>query len=189
MFILNNRLLFSLFFVIVLFFSLSAIHAADVNTTDNPVMNFDNGINLQIENEMQPADVGSQNIMSNGSDCSLTAVSKNQTGLSSQTNNVYYQGDYSLTLTDMNSNMPLANKSITFSLNNVKYTNVTDSKGVVSLNLNLNPGKYSVTAYFSGDSTFESARSASTVQVLPTIKAKQHIKILQGKHQIQCNIL
>ena len=77
MFILNNRLLFSLFFVIVLFFSLSAIHAADVNTTDNPVMNFDNGINLQIENEMQPADVGSQNIMSNGSDCSLTAVSKN----------------------------------------------------------------------------------------------------------------
>ena len=180
MFILNNRLLFSLFFVIVLFFSLSAIHAADVNTTDNPVMNFDNGINLQIENEMQPADVGSQNIMSNGSDCSLTAVSKNQTGLSSQTNNVYYPGDYSLTLTDMNSNTPLANKSITFSLNNVKYTNVTDSKGVVSLNLNLNPGKYSVTAYFSGDSTFESASSASTVQVLPTIKASNISKYYKG---------
>ena len=176
----NNRLLFSLFFVIVLFFSLSAIQAADVNATDNHIMNSDEGVNLQIENGMQLADKGSQDILANETDCSLTADIKNQTELSSQKNEVYYQGYYSLKLTDANSNLALANKTVTVVVNNVNYTNITGDNGVVSIDLNLNIGKYSVSSYFSGDSTHESSSSTSTVEVLPTIKASNISKYYKG---------
>ncbi|WP_407411945.1 transglutaminase domain-containing protein [Methanobrevibacter sp.] len=159
---------------------MGAIQASDVNATDNSIMNADEMANLQIDGEVQLADVGSQDMVADGTDYPLTEDIKNQTGLSSKTNEIYYQGYYSLTLTDVNSNMSLANKTVSFTVNNVNYTNVTDDNGVVSFNLNLNPGKYQTTAFFSGDSTYESTTLTSAVHVLPTIKASDITKYYKG---------
>jgi len=177
---LNNKLLFSLFFIIVLSFSLGAIHASDVNVTDNSIMNANEMANLQIDDEVQLVGAGSQDMVADGADYPLTEDIKNQTDLSSKTNEVYYKGYYSLTLTDANSNMGLANKTVTFTVNDVNYTNVTDDNGVVSFNLNLNTGKYQTTAFFSGDSAYESFSSTSEVNVLPTIKASDITKYYKG---------
>ncbi|MEE0935481.1 MAG: transglutaminase domain-containing protein [Methanobrevibacter sp.] len=176
----NNKLLFSLFFIIVLSFSLGAIHASDVNVTDNSIMNANEMANLQIDDEVQLVGAGSQDMVADGADYPLTEDIKNQTDLSSKTNEVYYKGHYSLTLTDANSNMGLANKTVTFTVNDVNYTNVTDDNGVVSFNLNLNTGKYQTTAFFSGDSAYESFSSTSEVNVLPTIKASDITKYYKG---------
>ena len=42
---------------------------------------------------------------------------------------------------------PLANMSVKFNINGVFYNRTTDSNGIVSLNINLNPGEYILTAY------------------------------------------
>ena len=160
----------------VLFFSLGMIQAADVNMTDSSVIEFNDEKGLQSEDAMQLDDIDSPEVLANGFDYSLTADAKNQTELSPKTNEVYYKGYYSLILNDKDTNVALVNKSVTFSLNNVNYTNTTDSNGVVGINLNLNPGKYQISAYFFGDSTHESASSTSSVQILPTIKASDMSK-------------
>ena len=170
----NKRILFLLFFVTVLFFSLSTIQASDVNVTDDS----DNGINLQAIGDVQLKDFDVNDESVSETDDILTATDKNQTQISSLPNEIY--GYCSLTLTDINSNESLANKTVTFSVNNVMYSNVTDSSGVVSFNLNLNPGTYQIRASFLGDSTHESSSLTSNVQVMPTIKASDVTKYYKG---------
>ena len=47
----------------------------------------------------------------------------------------------------------LANKTITFNINGVFYSRVTDSNGVASLNINLVAGKYIITSIYDGYAT------------------------------------
>ena len=169
-----------MFFISVLFFSISTIQAGDVNVTDAYSSNFNEDIALQIEDDMQTDNDNSENALNVEDNDILTANGKNQTSLSSKTNEIYYNGYYSLTLTDDDSNVPLVNKSLTFSINNVDYTAVTDNNGVAKFNLNLTPGKYPANAYFSGDSTHQSCSLSSYVQILPTIKASDISKYYKG---------
>ncbi len=169
-----------MFFISVLFFSISTIQAGDVNVTDAYSSNFNEDIALQIEDDVQTHNDNSENALNVGNNDILTANGKNQTSLSSNTNEIYYKGYYSLTLTDTDSNVSLVNKSVTFSINNVDYTAVTDNNGVAKFNLNLTPGKYPANAYFSGDSTHQSGSLSSYVQILPTIKASDISKYYKG---------
>ena len=50
---------------------------------------------------------------------------------------------FNATLTS-NNNTPLANQTITFSVNGINYTKFTDLNGIASLNINLNDGIYSI---------------------------------------------
>ena len=54
---------------------------------------------------------------------------------------------YNATLTS-NNNTPLANQTITFSVNGINYTKLTDLKGIASLNINLNDGIYPISTIF-----------------------------------------
>ena len=174
--ILNKKLLFALFFIAMLFFSLGTIQASDVNITDD----YQDCNKLQIEDTVQLEDIDSQNTSSDQANDVLADNGKNTTQLSSKTDSVYYQGYYTLTLTDMNSNESLANKSVTFSVNDVDYTNITDAEGIVSFNLNLTPGKYHVSTYFKGDSTYEACNLTSDIDVLSTVKAGDISKYYKG---------
>ena len=56
---------------------------------------------------------------------------------------------FNATLTSNNST-PLANQTITFSVNGINYTKFTDLNGIASLNINLNDGIYSISTIFKG---------------------------------------
>ena len=163
-----------------MFFSFATIHASDVNMTDEAILNCDDESKLQIDDALQLNENDSYVESVSDNNQFLKDTNKNQTTLSSSTNAVYYCGIYSLTLKDSSSNLPLANKSVTFSINNVDYTNVTDSNGVASFNLKLNPGKYQVNSYFSGDSAYDASSLTSSVQILSTIKASDVSKYYNG---------
>jgi len=60
---------------------------------------------------------------------------------------------------------PMGGVNVTFNINGVFYTRLTNSEGVVSLAINLNPGKYIITAQY-GDS-----KVSNTITVLSIIKA------------------
>ena len=106
--------------------------------------------------------------------------SKNSTDLTSLSDKIYFKGQYKVSLKDTNSNSSLINKTITINVNNVYYNTTTDYNGVASVNLDLSPNKYFISAYFSGDNNYEDSMLNSSVQILPTIKANDITKYYKG---------
>ena len=152
-----NKNIFFVLLALVIVFSITAVQANDINSTDcDP---------LQIENSTPLNDFESDNINI------LEENPKNHTQLVSSSNDVYYKGSYSVTLRDSNSNTVLMNKTVDFVVNNVKYDAVTDNDGAASVNLNLAPGKYNIFVSFSGDDDYFMSNLTSTFNVLPTVKA------------------
>ena len=71
---------------------------------------------------------------------------------------------YSAKFLDKEGN-PLVNTAVTFNINGVFYTKITDNEGIAKLNINLAPDKYIITAY--NPVTGES--KGYTVTVLPVL--------------------
>ena len=59
----------------------------------------------------------------------------------------------------------LVGKTVTLTVNGNTYTKTTNSNGIVSLNINLNAGKYPVTYAFKGDSKVNAKSGSSTITV------------------------
>ena len=79
---------------------------------------------------------------------------------------------------------PLVNSNVTMNINGVFYTRITDEWGIARLNINLNPGEYTITT------TDESGLSVSNkITVLSTLIAKDlHMKYLDGS-KFEVNVL
>lgn len=179
----KKKILFSLFFVLILIFSISSIQASDVNITDSYALDSDDDVSLQIDDETSFTDsesVDSNSLSTDINEVSFEENSKNQTELISPTTTIYYMGNYNVTLTDSDANTTLANKSLNFIINNVNYNAKTDDYGVASLNLKLNPGKYSAVVSFLGDDVYEGSSLTSTFEILPTVQANNITKYYNG---------
>lgn len=90
-------------------------------------------------------------------------------------NNVtlYYHNGTQFTASFINSEgNVLSNQQVYFNINGVIYNRMTDANGVANLNINLNPGEYTITSYnpITGESI------ANQVVVKPVIIAKDVVK-------------
>ena len=96
----------------------------------------------------------------------------------------YYGGSERLnaTLKDGAGN-PIANKTITFTVNGKKYNKTTDSNGFASLAINLRPGVYDVTTMYGNMSVY------SKVVVKTTIEGKDLVKMYQNGTQFFATFL
>ncbi|WP_288578791.1 DUF3344 domain-containing protein [uncultured Methanobrevibacter sp.] len=96
----------------------------------------------------------------------------------------YYGGSEKLnaTLKDGAGN-PIANKTITFTINGQKYNRTTNSNGIASLAINLRPGVYDVTAMYDNMSVY------SKVVVKTTIESKNLVKMYQNGTQFFATFL
>ena len=74
---------------------------------------------------------------------------------------------YYLTILDGQGN-PLANANVTFNINGVMYTRTTNANGTAKLNINLNSGKYTLTAI----NPVTTEQMSNTVEVLNKIVLK-----------------
>lgn len=164
--------MYTLLLLLILVFSISIVHSED-NITDTVCLS-DDAVAYEADD--------SNNLHLSG-DTFLSENSKNKTELVSPSAGTYYRGDYHITLKDSNSTQGIANKTINFRIDNANYTGVTDNDGVARVSLALNPGKYSVTAYFMGDESYETSNYSSTFDVLPTIKSQDFTKYYKGSVQ------
>ncbi|WP_298523940.1 transglutaminase domain-containing protein [uncultured Methanobrevibacter sp.] len=172
-----KKILFITF--LVLLFSVSSVQASEVDG-----LNHTGDVNLQLDDApLQIADE-SQIGDDEGQD------TKNNTQLTSPTTKIYYSGNYQVTLKDSDNNKPLANKTVKISLNNKNYSVTTNSKGVASIKVKLNPGSYLATARFDGDDDFNAGNNLSgKVKVLTTIKASDVTKYYKGSKTYKATYL
>ena len=77
----------------------------------------------------------------------------------------------------------LTNRTVTFTINGVKYTRQSNENGTASINLNTNPGKYDIITHYSGSTSTAGNISYSTLTVLPTITGEDITKIYKNGTQ------
>ena len=102
-------------------------------------------------------------------------ISNNITILSTIINNKnivkYYRNGtkYSVTILENNGQRSGAGKEVEFNINGVFYKRLTNPEGVASLNINLNPGDYIITA------EYENCKVSNMIKILPTLRANDII--------------
>ncbi len=76
---------------------------------------------------------------------------------------------------------PIANQNVSFNINGVFYTRTTNSEGIASLNINLNPGEYIATT------TYEDSFDSTKVIVLDSILIKENATNEEIQNLIKTN--
>ena len=86
------------------------------------------------------------------------------------------------TLKDMDNN-PLSGQKVQFLINGDPYTRTSDANGTVSMDINLNPGNYTVTLKFKGNENYSASEKEVSVNVNPTITSKDLVKMFMNDTQ------
>ena len=141
-----------LFIALALFFMIGAVSAA--NETD------------VIAQDSDSDDAVAQDVVVKES-----AKSTVKTAIKSNDTNIVKGKDFSVQLTDSNSN-PIKNQTIKFTINKEAYNVTTNSKGVAKLKINLNPGTYKVKYSFSGGGGYAKCSNSSDIFVISTSTSK-----------------
>lgn len=74
-------------------------------------------------------------------------------------------------------NINIANESVSFEVNGINYTRLSDENGIAKLNINLNPGNYTIKTTYGNNSI------KNNIEVLPTLIANSLIKYFKNESQ------
>ena len=188
--------------LLVSLLSISAVSAADVNDTavdvvgdditDIPTIPDDTADTPEspVENDTTDIPVENPTEGDNGTDIPIenSTEGDNETNITSpivaEDLEMFYKNGtrYEVTIIDSNGN-PLANQTVTITINGIDYTRITNENGIASLAINLNPGIYTVTATFNGTSI------NSTITVLSTLTSNNVIKYYKNGTQYYVTVV
>ena len=76
-----------------------------------------------------------------------------------------------------------ANQTVIFEINNQNYTRTSNASGVAGMNINLNPGKYSI------KTTYGNITALNTIEVLPTLIADNLVKTFKNQSQFYISLI
>jgi len=68
---------------------------------------------------------------------------------------------------------PLVNKEVKMNINGIEYTRITDSNGIATLSINLNPGNYIITATH----PITGLKTSNTIKILPILVGEDLIMV------------
>lgn len=168
-----NRKINLLLITLVFILSISAVAAVDTtNVTDD--------IETSDADEEPPS-----GISFNVSD--KISISQDDYSLETMDLLMYYKNGsrYEVTLTQGDN--PLENATVIINIAGVDYTRVTDSLGVASLAINLNPGNYSVSTRYNYE--MSSISLDSDIEILPTLSGGDIVKIYKNDTQYYATFL
>ena len=103
--------------------------------------------------------------------------------LSAEDTTLYYKNGTTFDVTVVDGGEAVAGVEVTFTVNGAEYVRVTDSDGVASMDVNLNPGVYTITASYGGLSV------TRNVTVLSTIVSEDLTKYYRNDSQFDVVIL
>ena len=103
---------------------------------------------------------------------------------------MYYKNGtrYVLKVTDMNGK-PLANETVTLTINGATYNRVTDENGTASIAINLNPGNYTAFVSYVGTGNCTNSTIENTITVLSTIYGDDLVKMFRNESQYYATFL
>ena len=93
----------------------------------------------------------------------------------------YYGNEtpYTVTLVNGYGNY-ISGQNITLNLNGHDYTRITDENGAAKINIDLNPGTYSVTAIFTGTDEYPPSNTSNIITIISTIESSNLTKIFRN---------
>ncbi|WP_409200754.1 transglutaminase domain-containing protein [Methanobrevibacter sp. DSM 116169] len=108
---------------------------------------------------------GSSGYIKSSGSSTITILNSTTILTGSDLTTTYNDGSYySVKLTDYNGN-PLIGKNIIFVINGQSYSRTTDENGIAKIAINLDPGKYSITYYYSNESSEDYNKGQNTITV------------------------
>ena len=167
-----NKKICMILLTMVFMLSVSAVAAADSNSTDDVIAS-------EVDEEPPSVDTG---VLSAGESVTEPVKEDNYT-LSGNDVSMYYKGGLSYQVSLYNGNAPVKNANITLVLNGVSYVKTTDDSGRVSLLLDLNPANYIISASYGNVSL------KNNIKVLPVITAKDITKAYKSSTQYTATFL
>ena len=147
---------FGIFLITLVFMlSISAVAAADTNSTDDM---------LAVDMEEEPPSVSVEDFSSIQSNDVTAAEQDDDYVLNSSDKNIYYKtGDkYEVTLSQ--NGKPISGVKVAISVAGATYNVTTNKDGVAAILINLKVGNYLIT------SSYDSVKIENTIKVLPVIK-------------------
>ncbi|WP_407413341.1 Ig-like domain repeat protein [Methanobrevibacter sp.] len=84
---------------------------------------------------------------------------------------------------------PLAGKKINLTLNGMDYTRITDSNGLITFSINLNPGVYKIYCAYSAENPLENAFAIANITVLPVIFGDNLVKYYKNDSQFYVKVI
>ena len=89
---------------------------------------------------------------------------------------------YTVTLVDSDGNY-LAKQHINLNLNGINYNRTTNENGTAKININFDPGEYTITAIFNGTDEYPASNTTNVVTILSTIDGKDITKMYRNATQ------
>ena len=152
-----NRKFGMIILTLAVVLSMSAVAAADTNSTDDVIAG---------DVEEEPPSVNVEELSSAESDDVDAASAEEEYVLSSSNVNIYYKTGDKYEVALMQGDKPISGAVIQVNILGSKYHVRTNEDGIASLPINLKVGTYAVS------SIYGSVKADSTIKVLPVIKAK-----------------
>ncbi len=78
---------------------------------------------------------------------------------------------------------PIANQNVTFNINGVFYTRTSNEKAIASLNINLNPGEYVITA------DYRNCKVSNNITVLKTLTVSKLTKVFGTSDKLEAKLV
>lgn len=83
----------------------------------------------------------------------------------------------------------LANEIVTFTINGISYNRSTDSNGIASLSIGLNPGIYKMVTSFKGSESLDNCSAVNSVTVLKSLYGENITKMFRNGTQYHIKVL
>ena len=156
--------------LLLLVFMISAVSAADATNDDSSAVDEDTLSSVEevsVLNKESVSDENSENevLSTEDTDSLVEPDTVKNTTITVDSNSVIRGYDYVVTLTDSD-NVALANKVISYTLSGKTYNKTTDSKGQISIPINLTAGTYALKFDFAGDSEYSGTTKTVSMKVL-----------------------
>ena len=174
----KKRTYLLIFIVLTIFLSISAISANDENDTDLFSENLtDNSSDVSTNDDEVLEDFN--DTLKSFDDEVLSNSSNTNTTLEVLNTNIYYGSDYNIILKDSNGT-GISNQKIIIKIDTKNYEATTNSNGMTSVKLYINPAFYTVQIFYEGNTNYTSVNLSSYVKVLPTIISNNINKYYKG---------